>query len=205
MKQPWRAAALAALVVVASVAVLTARELAVGSAEVTAADAAALRSDWGDAIVHARAAAEALVPGSPWPARGWSRLEAVGHDAEARGDDPTAMLAYGAMRAAALATRAPGAGSDRWRTKAEDGLARVVSSRKDVGGPHVAADSMLEALREREPPSTWTVALLGAAGAATLGGLAWLALAGEDARKARLAQALAALGLAAYAVVLLVN
>ena len=109
-----RLAALAALVVVAAVAVLTAREIATGQSEVAAADAAAARSDWGEAIVHARAAAEALVPGSPWPERGWERLEAVGHDAEARGDDATALLAYGAMRAAALTTRAPGSrsGSD---------------------------------------------------------------------------------------------
>src|SRR3984957_11572927 len=202
---PWRALAAAALVVVTVGSVVTAREMAIGQDEVVAADAASDKSDWPEAIAHARAAAEAFVPGSPWPERGWQRLESVGHDAEARGDDDTALLAYGAMRAAALATRAPGAGSDRWRAKAEEGLVRVVSSRKDVGGRRVSTDSMLEALREREPPSTWTVSLLGAAGAATLAGLAWLAWAGDEARKARVAQAMAALGLVAYAVVLLVN
>lgn len=196
-----RAAALAALVVVATVGVLTAREVAVGQEEVTAADAAASKSDWGEAIVHARAAAEALVPGSPWPARGWSRLEAIGHDAEARGDDATAMLAYGAMRAAALATRAPGSGSDRWRTKAEDSLARVASYRKDVGLPQAPAGSMLDALHDSEPPATATVALLAAAGVAMLGGLARLAWAGGE----RIAQVVAAVGAIAYAVVLLMT
>jgi hypothetical protein len=196
-----QAAALAALVVVAATATLTARELAVGQAEVTAADAAASRSEWGDAIVHARAAAEALVPGSPWPARGWERLEAIGHDAEARGDDATAMLAYGAMRSAALATRAPGSGRDRWRSKADESLARVAAYRKEVGGPVASATSMLDALRDNEPPPTGTVALLGLAGVAMLGGLARLAWVGGE----RAAQALAAIGFIAYAVVLLIT
>lgn len=196
-----RVAAAAALVVIAATTVLTVRELAVGQAEVTAADAAAARSDWGDAIVHARGAAEALVPGSPWPARGWERLEAIGHDAEARGDDATAMLAYGAMRSAALATRAPGAGSDRWRTKAEESLARVAAYRKEVGQPATSAASMLDALRETEPPPTGTLVLLALAGVAMLGGLARLAWVGAE----RTAQALAAIGFLAYAVVLLMT
>ena len=206
MSRAAGAIALAALVVVAAVAVLTSRELAAGESEVDAADAAATRSDWGETIVHARAAAEALVPGSPWPERGWTRLEAVGHDAEARGDDATAMLAYGAMRAAALATRAPGAGSDRWRAKAEEGLARVASSQADAGGPHATADSMLDALRASEPPPTWTLTLLASAGVAMLGGLgslAWLTSAEESGRKARIARGVTLVGFVAYTVVLL--
>jgi hypothetical protein len=196
-----RVAATAALVVVAATAVLTARELAVGQAEVTLADAAAARSDWGEAIVHARAAAEALVPGSPWPSRGWERLEAIGRDAEARGDDATAMLAYGAMRSAALATRGPGSGSDRWRTRADESLARVASYRRDVGGPVASSASMLDALRETEPPPTGTLALLALSGVAMLGGLGRLAWVGGE----RAAQALAAIGFVAYAVVLLMS
>jgi hypothetical protein len=208
---------LAALVVVAVLAVLTAREIALGRSEVAAADDAAGRSDWWEAVVHARAAAEALVPGSPWPDRGRQRLEAIGRDAEARGDDATAMLAYAAMRAAALATRAPGSRSDRWRTRAEEGLARVAASRRDVGMPHTSEpagvapeherESMLDALRENEPPPTWRMALLAAAATSLLGGLAGLAWAGADAsaRSARIAQALAAAGIVAYAIVLLVD
>jgi hypothetical protein len=204
-----RLLAFAALVVVATLAVLTAREIAVGRGEVTAADEAAARSDWWEAVVHARAAAEALVPGSPWPERGRQRLDAIGRDAEARGDDATAMLAYGAMRAAALATRGPGSGSDRWRARAEDGLARVAASRRDVGTPHASAESLLDALRDNEPPPTWRMALLAAAATAMLGGLAGLAWAGKEAsgagRSARIAQALAAAGIVAYAIVLLVD
>jgi hypothetical protein len=197
--------ALAGLVVVAALAVLTARELAAGQNEVAAADAAASRSDWGETIVHARAAAEALVPGSPWPEGGWTRLEAVGRDAEARGDDGTALLAYGAMRAAALATRAPGSGSDPWRTRAEEGLARVASSRRDAGDPPVTAGPVLDALHAREPPSTWTLGFLGVSGVATLAGVGSLARGREPASKARIARAVAVVGFVAYALVLVEN
>lgn len=200
-----RLAALVALVVASTLAVLTAREIALGRTEVAAADVAAARSDWWEAVVHARAAAEALVPGSPWPERGRERLEAIGRDAEARGDDATAMLAYAAMRTAALATRAPGSGSDAWRAKAEQGLARVAASRRDVGMPHASAESMLDALHENEPPPTWRMALLAAAATALLGGLAGLAWAGDQIARARVAQALAAAGLVAYAIVLLAD
>ncbi|HEY8040184.1 MAG TPA: hypothetical protein VIF15_10345 [Polyangiaceae bacterium] len=199
-----RAAALAAAAVVAVVATVTVRELSIGRDEVTLADAAAAKSDWPEAIGHARAAAEALVPGSPWPERGRQRLDAIGHDAEARGDDDTALLAYGAMRTAALATRAPGSSSDRWKAKAEEGLARVASSRKDVAALHITSESMLDALRAEEPPPTWMLTLLAASAAAMLGGLARLAWV-ADPRTARVAQLVAGVGLLAYAIVMLVS
>lgn len=60
---------------------------------------------------------------------------------------------------------------------------------------------MLDALHESEPPATGTVALLAAAGVAMLGGLGRLAWAGGE----RVAQVVAAVGVIAYAVVLLMN
>jgi hypothetical protein len=197
-------AARVALVALSVVAILAAREMRDGEREVRAADAAADHADWWEAVAHARAAAEALVPGSPWPERGQLRLEAIGHDAEARGDDGIAMLAYSAMRAAALATRAPGSHSDRWRSKAEDGLARVAASQRTLGAPRTDADAMLTALRAGEPPATWKLVLLAAAAAAMLGGLGRLSFVRRPA-DARIAQALAAAGGAAYAIVLLVD
>jgi hypothetical protein len=198
-----RAAVLAAAVAVAVVGVVTAREIATARAEVVAADAASQRSDWADAIVHARAAAEAVAPGNPWPDRGRQRLEAIGHDAEARGDDPTALLAYGAMRAAALATRAPGTGSELWRQRAEEGLARVASARRDVASPQANAGAMLDALRDNEPPATWTLVALAASALAMLGAMARLAWLGDAARSAHVAQAIAGAGLLGYAIVAL--
>jgi hypothetical protein len=200
-----RAAILAGIVVVAVVGIVTAREVTAGRAEVAAADVAAQRSDWAEAIVHARAAAETVAPGNPWPERGRLRLEAIGHDAEARGDDTTALLAYGALRAAALATRAPGTDSDRWRLKAEEGLSRVASARRDVAAPLAAASAMLDALHDHEPPATWTLIALALAAVAMLGGLTRLAWLGREARTARVAQAVTVAGLLAYAVVALTH
>jgi len=192
-----------ALVVVALVTIVTVREVAMGRAEVSLCDAAVQKSDWPEAIGHARAAAEALVPGSPWPEQGWMRLEAIGHDAEARGDDETALLAYGAMRAAALATRAPGSGWARRRSQSEEALARVADASRDPTGPHVTSDSMLEALRDRAPPAPWLLLALAASAIATLGALGRLAWLGDAATKARVTQSVAAVGFVAYALVAL--
>jgi hypothetical protein len=200
-----RAAAVAALVVVVVAGIGTAREWSAGHAEIDLADTAVGKSDWPGAIAHARAAAEALVPGSPWPARGWQRLEAIGHDAEARGDDDTALLAYGAMRTAALATRSPFSAGGDHRARAEEGLARVATSGRSATGPQTSGQAMLDALRESDPPTWWLLAALGVAGLAMAGGLARLAWLGKDAAGARAAQIVAAAGLLVYAAVALVR
>src|SRR4029077_2328210 len=111
-RREW--ALLALLVTTSVLAVAAARERSIAEREAAAADAAAARSDWLEAVGHARAAAEAMLPGSPWPDQGFRRLEATGHDAEARGDLETALLAYGAMRTASLATRSILARNDAW-------------------------------------------------------------------------------------------
>ena len=147
-----QALALAGGVVLAVLAVATARETALGRSELEAADRAAAAADWLEAISHARAAAEAVAPGSPWPERACARLEAIGRDAEARGDQTTALLAYGALRSAAIATRVPLFGSGPWRDRADDDLARVAASYRDPSVPHVAAAEMRDALRASEPP-----------------------------------------------------
>jgi hypothetical protein len=146
------ALALAAAVLLALVAVATARETALGRSELEAADRAAAATDWLEAIGHARAAAEAVAPGSPWPERACVRLESIGRDAEARGDQTTALLAYGALRSAAIATRVPLLGNSPWRDRADDDLARVAASNRDPSVPHVTATEMRDALRASEPP-----------------------------------------------------
>jgi hypothetical protein len=116
-----RAAGIAGVVVVAVLVVAIVRQYAIGQTQAAAAAFDAGRSDWTSAITHARAAAEAGAPGSRWPDEGFRRLDAIGHDAEARADGRTALLAYGAMMTAA---------SDRfgmgpWRARAEVALARL--------------------------------------------------------------------------------
>jgi hypothetical protein len=129
-----QAAGLAALVVAGVLGVAASREASAGATEMAAADSDAARGDWPDAIAHARAAAEAFVPASPWPERGFRRLESIGRDATARGDEPTARLAFAAMRTAALETRSPWSDRADWIDRAERGLSQLATT--PVGGGH---------------------------------------------------------------------
>jgi hypothetical protein len=117
-----QATLLAAIVFAGVLGVSMARESSTGASDLAAADRDAARGDWPDAISHARAAAEAATPGSPWPERGLRRLESIGRDATARGDESTARLAYAAMRTAALATRSPGSDRAEWVARADEAL-----------------------------------------------------------------------------------
>ncbi len=122
---------LAGVAVVLSVVV--ARETSTGENEVAAADANMAKGNWPDAISHARAAAEAMTPGSPWPERGLRRLESIGRDATARGDESTARLAYAAMRTAALETRSLGSDRSDWVARADEGLSRLAATAAGSG------------------------------------------------------------------------
>ncbi len=116
---------LATVIFVSVVTIAAWREGATGARELAAADADAARGDWPGAIAHARAAAEALAPASPWPDRGFRRLDSIGRDARARGDASTARLAYAAMMTAALETRLPWADQGDWADRAREGLLRL--------------------------------------------------------------------------------
>jgi hypothetical protein len=121
----WRrAAATAAATVAGVIAVAWAREASIGPAEMAAADAAAARADWPAAVAHARTAAEAVLPGAAWPDQALRKLQGIGADAEVRGDRDTALLAYGALRTAAV-TGLPWPRRDTWRAAAETGIARL--------------------------------------------------------------------------------
>jgi hypothetical protein len=200
-----QAVAIAALTVASVLGIAAARELSIGRDAVAAADAAAAKSDWPEAIARARAAAEAVVPGSPWPERGLRKLATIGHDAEARGDDPTALLAYGAMRTAALETSSVGSKGSLWRSAAEEGLSRVAASSKDATVPRVSTQAMLAALRDDATPGAGWLALLAASSVAMTAGLGRLAVAGTEGRGARLAQGFVAAGFVAYAIVMVMN
>lgn len=205
-----RAFAVGGLMALASLAVLASREVALGHDHLIAAEADAAHGDWADAISHARAAAEAQVPGSPWPARAARRLDELAHQAELRGDDDTALLAYGALRAAALSTRSIGASQTAWRATAEDGVARIAARRDAVSGGRAGDSrdqglSIRETLRREESPLTWTFAALSGASFVLVAGLSTLALAGGSRKWTRAARALCVGGLLIYAAVLLMN
>ena len=126
-----RAAFLAALLLAGLAVVLSvvvARETSIGENEVAAADKDVAKGNWPAAIAHARSAAEALTPTSPWPERGLRRLESIGRDAAARGDESTARLAYASMRTAALETRSLGSDRSDWVARADEGLSRLAAT-----------------------------------------------------------------------------
>jgi hypothetical protein len=193
---------LALCVAAVVVAIVSVRQVSIGRNEDAAAEAAMFRSDWPEAIAHALATAEACVPGSPWPERGRLRLEAIGRDAEARSDQRTALLAYGALRTAALATRNPLSWlmNDRWRKKADNAIARAAASRGEMNTPRISPELMLHELDDTQSPGPWTYSLLTAASLMILGALAHLAGPTLGARGAR---AIALFGFATYAIVLL--
>jgi hypothetical protein len=201
--RPRAALLTAALAIVLVLGVAAGREASIGMSAVEAADAAASKSDWPEAIAHAREAAEALVPGAPWRERGFRRLEAIGRDALARGDDRMALLAYGAMRTAAIETIAPGSGSEQWKASGEDGLARVAAAQRDPTIPLVSADTMIEALRRTERPTVSVLAVLSVSALALLGGIAGLLVGFANDRARRTCQAAAVAGFVAYAIALL--
>jgi hypothetical protein len=199
-----RAVAFGLLVFASALTVVTAQEISLGHAESSAADAAAGASDWLAAIAHARAAAEAYVPGSPWADQGMRRLAAIGHAAETRSDVPNALLAYGAMRTAAAATHVPYSGTSHWQAEADEGLARVASASEGPAQSAAAAQAMLAALHRPRGPTDGSLVALALAAMATLGGLGALAF-GSDGPRAKVAKAVAAGGFVAYAAVVLTN
>ncbi|HXX69973.1 MAG TPA: hypothetical protein VEK07_22525 [Polyangiaceae bacterium] len=208
-----RAVALGFAMTLASVAVLASREATLGHEQLAAADRDAARGDWPDAIAHARAAARAQLPGSPWPARAARRLGELAHQAELRGDDDTALMAYGALRAAALSARAIGSNEASWRGAAEEGVARIAARRGGSGSatvpgvpePEDHAASVRAALGTEDSPPTRTLAGLNAAAIAMVGALSYLALGGPNPPWRAAARALFAGGLLIHAVVLLMN
>ncbi len=196
--------ALAALVLTSVIAVAAFREMALGKAEMAAAEEAVVRSDWPEAVWHARAAAEAFVPGSPWPERAMLRLQTIAHEAAIRGDRNVALLAYGALRTASLATRAPGATDVRWRLLAEDGLAQLAAS-PDAPQALESASAMRADLENAGLPSVWTFAALSVSVLTILVGLARLAVVAWLSPQALAAKVLVAAGFAMYAAVLLLS
>jgi|GEM_PF-1740375 hypothetical protein len=194
------AALLAAVTIAASL-----RELAIGKAEIAAAEDAVTRSAWTDAIGHARAAAEAYVPGGPWVERGLQRLDDIGRDAAIRGDRTVALLAYGAMRTSALATHSPVAPNTHWRSVAEDALARLAASDPEMAHSQEWARAARADLDDPSLPPLWVLGALSCSLLGILVGLAALGAAGRLSSGASVAKIGITLGFAAYAAILLLS
>jgi hypothetical protein len=184
---------------------MTLRELALGKAEVAAAEEAVTRSAWTDAIWHSRAAAEAFVPGSPWVDRGLQQLDTIGRNAATRGDRSTALLAYGAMRTAVLATHAPAISKAAWRSVAEDGLAHLAASDPEIQRSDAWASALRSDLAEPSLPSQWVLAALSCSLLAVLLGLASRGANAWRSSETPIASIVIGLGVATYAIALLLS
>lgn len=161
-------------------------------------DAAAARQDWPEAIMAARAAAEARCPASCSSELGYARLYAIAKDAEARGDDATSFAAWRAVRSAALGTAVLDVHGAR-RERADVELARL-GHRLDAAAAAAGAPASPAARDERlrvalatsDVASGATHLLLAIGGALFLVGAARFALA--KGRRARVDLALAGAG-----------
>ncbi len=194
-------------VVVLFFAVAVASRVSAGSNAVAASDRALAAGDRLRAIEEARAAAEAVAPGSPYPARGYTRLDAIAREAEARDDDETAAAAWRAMRTAAISTRGIGvAGETTPLERANAGIARTATrvrgaARADLPRevPGIASPGerrILDALARDETPPVRVFFMLGAGATLFFAGVArLLALVPLAWKEARLAAAASALGL----------
>jgi hypothetical protein len=214
-------------VVLAFFAVAIASRVSAGAAAVTASDRALASGDRLLAIEEARAAAEAVAPGSPYPDRGYARLDALAREAESRDDDQTAAAAWRAMRTASIGTRGLGLAKDRELERANAGIARTATrvrgaARTELPGeaPGVASGAasgvsspgvsspaerrVLDALARDETPPVRVFAMLGAGALLFFAGVARLVVlvpfAWKEARLAAIASAIGVV-LAALALV----
>jgi hypothetical protein len=95
-----------------------------GRRSIAACDQALKRGDRVEAVVFARAAAEARCPGCAASELGYARLVAIAKELEARGDDANAVTAWRAIRSAALASAVFDT-APPWRERADPEIARL--------------------------------------------------------------------------------
>jgi hypothetical protein len=190
-------------VVLALVALATLRQLAAGAESMRDATAMAEGGDVEGAIRAARRAAEAIVPGSPYPAQAYGLLEAIAERAEARGDGETALAAWHAARGASVATRSPFVRPHPVADRSSEAIARLAASPPGARTNAPAEpDPRIQELLARAAGPDGLAPLVLAAGAMLLliGGVGATWLAAHDASRQRVfvAFAVAIVGVALY-------
>ena len=196
------------LVTLIAVAIAWAGRVSEGRRALADADSALERGELPDAILAARVAAEARCPGCSAPAGGFSRLEKIAKDAEARGDDTTAFAAWRATRAALLATAVTTSPSAQ-RLHADAEIARF-AHRIDAAAvaagatptPAASEERVRAALAESDVPGAATFALVALGGLVFLGAAARFATSKSKRRMTELVLALGGAAVAAAGVLL---
>lgn len=115
----------AAALVVAVVASAALHVWSEGKDGMRASDDALAKNDARAAIAGAKRAAQARLPGSPFPDRGRDRLRTLAREAEERGDPETATAGWRALRAACASTTV--GAPDPCVREADDGIARLAA------------------------------------------------------------------------------
>jgi hypothetical protein len=151
-----RGSALCLLVVLAG-AVLTARVVTEGEAELERSDAAFDRGDLRTAVLHARRAAIFYAPGAPHVGAAYARLAAVATGAEAAGQVDVARLAWGAIRGAALETRHLSTPRQADLDRANANLARLSEADSEVRAP--AGSALARLTKDEVPRGPWVLVL----------------------------------------------
>jgi hypothetical protein len=158
-------AALGLLLAVMALAVLTARAVIEGRDQLRESDRAFNAGDLRAATVHARRAAVLYAPGAPHVAEAYARLGAIAIGSEAANNPEMAILAYSAMRGAALETRHLWIPYEAELQRANLGLARLEARGQTplvpVGTPEQIQERALRALeRDDAPRAPWVIGLL---------------------------------------------
>lgn len=102
-----------------------------GREEIKKSDAAFHSGDLRAAIVHAKAAALAYVPGSEHVLAAYARLEAIAKGAEAEGNADLGRLAWETLRSVHARTQYPGRPKSAWEAHAQAGLERIDAAKLD--------------------------------------------------------------------------
>ncbi len=175
----WTPYALAALTIVGAVAT---RVLVEGRRELRAGDSALQRGDVMDGVRRLRRAAHWYLPGSPYCARAYERLESVALQAEGQARNEHAFAAWRAIRSSALATR--------WlivpqRERLDRANRHIAALLADMpGGPQdrgverarLREDHLALLTNDRAPEPAWIVVM-------AIGFAAWIAAAFWAARR----------------------
>jgi hypothetical protein len=200
-------------VLVAAFGLLTARVLREGERELRTAEALAAAGNLDEAIVHARRSASWYAPGAPHVPVAYAKLASIAQMAEGRGDAATALVAWRAVREAALSTRWIVVPHRDELAVANASIARLASKGNQPPGARVRdPDELQQQLhqmlaQERHPRAPWVVTLLAGFTAMTAGlvamGLFGFTPKGEwNWKRMRVGAGAAVVGLVAWALAL---
>jgi len=162
-------------VVVTALVVMAGRAMFSGDAELAASNAALEAGDPREAVVRARRAASWYLPGAPHVAAAYQRLVALAVAAEHHRQDATALLAWRAIRAAAIESQWLVTPHRAELERANGEIARLMAKRPNQAEPDAAVmDTQLKKLATRQSSRVgWSLALVVAFLTSAFGLVAW--------------------------------